>query len=301
MKISLAPIAYYWSEEDIRTFYRQVAETPVDIVYLGETICSKRRSLNSDQWIEIAQELAQAGKTVVLSTMVLLEAESELKTLRRICSNGEFLVEANDLAAVNRCSEASIPFVAGHALNLYNSTAIARLAKSGMVRWQLPVELSEDTLQQLHQQRPDGVETEVQVWGKLPLAYAARCYTARHYNLPKDDCQYRCLDDPDGMMMRTKEGQSFLTINGIQTQSAQYSNLVGVLDEINTMGVEVIRVAPHLRFTPKILQLLDRVRQGELSPEQGKLEIDKLYPEPSVDGYWYGEAGIQQHQALLDE
>lgn len=298
MKLSLAPIAYYWPEAQIRDFYRQIEASPVDIVYLGETICSKRRALNTEQWIEIADALQQAGKEVVLSTMVLLEAESELKGLRRICSNGRFLVEANDLAAVNLCSEQQTPFVAGHAINLYNGSALCVLAKAGMVRWMLPVELSKETLQQLQQQRPEALETEVMLWGKLPLAYAARCYTARHYNLPKDDCQYRCIDDPDGMVMRTQEEQPFLTINGIQTQSAQYSNLLAEWGTMERLGVDVVRIAPHAHWTPKILQSVDQVRRGERSPEQGRADIDQLYPDPSVDGYWFGEAGIEQHEAV---
>lgn len=88
MKLSLGPILYYWPEEQIRQFYREIADSAVDIVYLGETICSKRRSLNLEQWIEIGQQLQAAGKEVVLSTLALLEAESELKSLRKICGNG---------------------------------------------------------------------------------------------------------------------------------------------------------------------------------------------------------------------
>lgn len=292
MKVSLAPIPYYWPEEEIHRFYQSVMEAPVDIVYLGETICSKRRVLNHEQWMALADQLVEAGKEVVLSTMVLLEAESELKTLRRICSNGKYLVEANDLSAVNRCSEAEIPFVAGHALNLYNPQALSVMQRAGMVRWMLPVELSAETLEQLQQQSPDGVGCEVMVWGKLPLAYAARCYTARHYDLPKDDCQYRCLDDPDGMPLRTKEGQPFLTINGIQTQSAQYTNLIAELPKMAALEVEVVRVAPHVRWTPSILSTIQQVLEGTVTPVEGRDSVDQHYPVPSVDGYWRGEAGI---------
>jgi hypothetical protein len=50
----------------------------------------------------------------------------------------------------------------------------------------------------LHKTRPAGVETEVFAFGKLPLAFSARCFTARHYGLNKDDCQFKCLDHPEG-------------------------------------------------------------------------------------------------------
>ena len=85
MKISLGPVLYFWSADKLREFYREIAGSSVDIVYLGETICSKRRSLTLAEWIEIGEELQSAGKEVVLSTLALLEAESELKSLKRIC------------------------------------------------------------------------------------------------------------------------------------------------------------------------------------------------------------------------
>ena len=293
MKLSLGPILYYWPEEQIRQFYREIADSAVDIVYLGETICSKRRSLNLEQWIEIGQQLQAAGKEVVLSTLALLEAESELKSLRKICGNGTFLVEANDLAAVNICAEQEIPFVVGHSVNLYNQGTMGVMARCGMKRWVLPVELSKETLHELQQHRPDGVETEVFSWGKIPLAYAARCYTARHYNLPKDDCQYGCLDDPDGILLNTKEGQPFLTINGIQTQSAQHNNLLGVMEEMKAEGVDVVRISPQSRFTPEIVQLFDQRKREEITLQEGMDAANRLLPLGGVDGYWRGEAGIQ--------
>lgn len=298
MKISLGPILYFWSEDDIRSFYRKVAESPIDIVYLGETICSKRRSLNTDQWLEIAQQLKAAGKEVVLSTLALLEAESELKTLRRICSNSEFMVEANDLAAVNLLSEQGSSFVVGHSVNIYNQGTMKVLAEAGMSRWVLPVELSRDSLKDLQAERPDGVETEVFAWGRIPLAYAARCYTARHHELPKDDCQYRCLADPDGMLLNTKEGEPFLTINGIQTQSAQTCNLLGAMEEMRELGVDVVRISPQSHFTPEVISLFDQLRCGDISAKDAMEQASPYLLNGGVDGYWRGEAGIAQTEPV---
>ena len=36
---------------------------------------------------------------MVMSTMTLLESSSEIVTLRKLCDNGDLLVEANDLSA----------------------------------------------------------------------------------------------------------------------------------------------------------------------------------------------------------
>jgi hypothetical protein len=46
---------------------------------------------------------------------------------------------------------------------------------------------------------------------------------------------YRCLDDPEGLTLSTREGQAFLALNGIQTQSAQTCNLLLELAELREL------------------------------------------------------------------
>ena len=200
MKLSLGPILYYWERERVLDFYAQAAGWPMDIVYLGEAVCSKRRALRPDDWLEIAGSLAQAGKEVVLTTLALIEAESELGALRRAVANGRFPIEANDSAALNMLSAAGATrFVAGPYLNVYNGETLKLLHELGAFRWVLPAELSRDMLAALQARRPHGMETEVQVFGRLPLALSARCFTARAHHLPKDECEFRCRDYPDGL------------------------------------------------------------------------------------------------------
>lgn len=79
---------------------------------------------------------------MVLSTLALVQASSELGELKRYVENGEFLLEASDLGVVNLCAERKLPFVAGHALNCYNAVTLRLLLKQGMTRWCMPVELS---------------------------------------------------------------------------------------------------------------------------------------------------------------
>lgn len=66
MKFSLGAIQYYWPKDVVKSFYEEVADSNVDIVYLGETVCSKRTELSLKDYMEIAHQLREAGKQVCL-------------------------------------------------------------------------------------------------------------------------------------------------------------------------------------------------------------------------------------------
>jgi collagenase-like PrtC family protease len=191
MKISLGPLLYYWTHDKIRDFYDQVANWPVDIVYLGEVVCTRRHEMRFDDWLNVAGQLAAAGKQVVLSTQALIESESDLKALRRIISNGLFPIEANDMGAVRLAVGQS--FIVGPHINTYNGQILEILGQQGAKRWVMPVELSRDRLAELLTQKPQEIETEVFAYGRLPLAFSSRCFTARRFNLPQDNCRFKCL------------------------------------------------------------------------------------------------------------
>ena len=290
-RLSLGPLLYYWSRDDVFKFYQSIAKTPVDIVYLGETVCSKRRLLRPDAWLQIADMLQAAGKQVVLSTLTLLEANSELSALRKICNNEQYIVEANDMAAVQLMSGKKT-FVTGPAVNIYNSQTLEVLARSGLKRWTLPVELSKQTLISLHQNRPAGIETEVFVFGRLPLAYSARCFTARAHNLPKDDCQFRCLDYADGLMLKTREDESFLVLNGIQTQSAKTQNLVADIEDFINLEIDVLRISPQSNNTEQILEVFYDCLHGNITGSDANNVLQQYILSEQCDGYWHGRAGM---------
>jgi len=292
MKLSIGPIQYFWERERVFEFYQQAANSAADIIYLGEVICSKRRLLKPEDWFAIGRELKQDGKEVILSSLTLLEAASEMSSLKKLCQNDEFTVEANDISAVQLLATAGRQFVTGPSVNIYNAQSLALLADKGLKRWVLPVELGLDTLKDLQAERPKGVETEVFALGRLPLAYSARCYTARSHNLPKDDCQFKCIDYPDGSLLKTREDQAFLILNGIQTQSALTHQVLDQLPELAALGVDVLRISPQHEHSMQIIEIFNAGRNGaELEPLVNDL-LD-LLPIGACNGYMMQQAGMQ--------
>ena len=290
-RLSLGPIQYYWDRETMLDFYKRIEKTKIDIVYLGETVCSKRNLLRRSDWLDIAQQLQSAGKEVVLSSMTLIEANSELAAVKTLCSNTDYMIEANDMSAVQLLKGSS--FITGPAVNIYNPGSLKFLAKHGLKRWTVPVELSKDSLTDIQAEKPQGMETEVLVYGRLPLAYSARCFTARSHNLAKDDCQYRCLDNPDGLLLSTQEKEKFLVLNGIQTQSAKTSNLILDLDELNELQVDVLRISPPSKHIEKIIDLFYQTIHESYSAEQANSELQALMPAGGYcNGYWHGTNGM---------
>jgi collagenase-like PrtC family protease len=293
MKLALGPILYYWPRDEVLAFYDAVAQSQVDIVYLGEAVCSRRHEVRLSDWLDMAAVLREAGKEVVLSTQVLIESGADVTVLHKITANGQFMVEANDMGAVH-CLEGKTPFVAGPHLNIYNVPTLQWMAALGVKRWVMPLEMGRDDLALLLAGCPAGVQTEVFAYGRMPLAFSARCFTARHANLPKDDCQFKCLDHPDGLVMRTRESEEFLVLNGIQTQSARVHNLLPELSAMRDMGVDVVRISPQSQHTGRIIDMFQEVIRGRLDADVANAELLTLMPEKPCNGYWYGKPGLEQ-------
>lgn len=286
MKFSLGPILYFWDKQKVVDFYRAAAESSVDIIYLGETVCAKRRELRLEDYIAIAHQLREAGKEVVLSSMTLLESPADLRELNHYCDNGEFLIEANDMGAVALLQERGLPFVAGNSLNCYNQHSLRYLMQMGMQRWVVPVELplrwiktllGSDEIADVR----ECISSELLAFGQLPLAWSARCFSARAEGKSKDQCELCCKKYPAGRAVTSQEGEVLFTLNGIQTQSGYRYNLINDLAELQNT-IDVIRLSPQPDDT---FLWLERFQQQFFNPTIFPLQ------KPDCNGFWHAQAG----------
>ncbi|WP_272682828.1 U32 family peptidase [Providencia sp. PROV119] len=288
MKYALGSVLYYWPKQELYDFYQQAAQSEADIIYLGETVCSKRREMKPADWIELAKTLALSGKQIILSTLALLQAPSELKEISKLVDNGDFLVEAHDFGVVNMLSERHLPFIAGHGLNCYNAQTLNILLRQGMQRWCMPVELSRDWLINLLNQCDElGIrgkfEVEVMSYGHLPLAYSARCFTARSENRAKDDCETCCIHYPQGRKVFSQEQQQVFTLNGLQTQSGYCYNL-------GNEQTSMIDLVDIVRISPENIESLDILAQFKAN-QTGEAPL--VTNDKSCNGYWRQVAGLE--------
>ena len=126
-------------------------------------------------------------------------------------------------------------------------------------------------------------ELEAIAWGRLPLSFSARCFTARALDVPKDQCGFRCIDYPDGMPLATRDGRPFLRINGISVQGEELTDLGPELPELRALGVDILRLYPQAEGMAEVVRHFDQARAGEhAAPAIGRR-----------NGYWHGEPGMQ--------
>jgi O2-independent ubiquinone biosynthesis protein UbiV len=289
MKLALGPLLYYWPRATVLGFYEEIAAAPVDTVYLGEVVCARRHEIAFEDWLAIGERLAAAGKEVILSAQALAESEGDLKLQRRAVANGRFRVEANDWGAANMLA-GTTGWVAGPQLNVYNPQTLALVAELGAMRWVAPLEATRELVAGM---RSAGMEAEMFGFGRMPLAQSARCFTARRYNRQKEDCGYACLEFPDGMPLATREGQSFLTVNGVQTLSAGAYCLVDELEALHEAGVDLLRVSPQSKGNVEVLEVLRAAIEGRVSGYDARKALAALAPGALWNGFWRGRAGVE--------
>ncbi|HEX6364257.1 MAG TPA: U32 family peptidase [Albitalea sp.] len=295
--ITIGPLLYYWPRDTLVSFYADLADSPADTVVLGEVICSRRHEMKVADWLALARDLAGAGKEVVLATQALVESDADLRVLRRIAEQGEFAVEASDISAVHVLAEMGARFVLGPHINVYSRPALAEYVRLGAMRWVPPVELSIATVADVNRGGAL-VPAEVFAYGRMPLAFSARCFTARHHRLNKDQCEFRCRGDADGLLLSTTDGSPFLVLNGIQTQSAAQQCLVGERQALVDAGVTRIRLSPSSQRFREAVDTFDRVMNGGHDADAALVVLDAMSPPGGLaNGFAHARPGIDWNRA----
>ena len=299
LALTVGPVLYHWPRTALLQFYADIADGPADTVVLGEAVCARRRELRLTDWLALGHELRAAGKEVVLAAQALIETEADLRLLERQAEQQAFAVEAGDASALQLLA-GRVPLVLGPHLNIYSRSALVEHAGLGARRWVAPVELSLDVIARVNPPArrvvtPDGeaIASEAWVFGRLPLAFSARCFTARHHQVPKDDCGFRCLADPDGLLLSSTESQPFLVLNGTQTQSASVQNLLADRAALRAAGVSRLRLSPCAQGFGRVLADFEAVMNGGAAHEGRDAAWAALgVPGPFSNGYARRAAGM---------
>lgn len=302
--INVGPVLYHWPRQALLDFYAALADSAADTVTLGETVCARRRELRLDDWLAIGRELAAAGKTVVLAAQTLIETEADLRLIERQGEQADFAVEAGDASALQLLA-GRVPLVLGPHLNIYSRAALVEHAGLGARRWVAPAELALDAVALVNPpsdpvRTPAGepIASEVFAFGRLPLAFSARCFTARHHRVPKDDCGFRCLADADGLLLSSTEGSPFLVLNGTQTQSAAVHSLLGDRAALIGAGVAGVRLSPCAHGFAQVLADFDAVlNQGADAHGRPEAWSALGVPTPLANGYAWRQPGLHWQAA----
>jgi collagenase-like PrtC family protease len=297
-KLTLGPILFNWKAEIWRDFYFRAAdEWAVDTVYVGEVICSKRSPFIEPYYGEVAERLMKAGKKVVFSTLSEIMIPRERKMTQSMCALDDFPIEANDAAALFHLR--GKPHYVGQYVNTYNEDTMEYLVKNGAQHFTLPVELPATAIEVLVQQaRRLQVACEVMVFGRAPLALSARCYHARAHNRMKDNCQFVCENDPDGMELKTADGKPFLAINGVQTMSHTYLSLLQEMPVMLDWGVDYFRLSPHTVDMGQVITAYQGVLDKRLEPLEAVATLLELDASAQFsNGFFHHQPGYLWHNA----
>ncbi len=292
MQLTLGPVFYNWDAAKWRDFYFRIAdEAPVDVVAVGEVICSKRSPFYAEQIPAVIERLVSAGKTVLLSSLQLISLERERRMTAELTRNEDFMVEVNDISTLLYLKQR--PHVLGPFINVYNETTAQFFADQGAKRICLPPELPMESVAAIVARVPD-VAFEAFAFGRVPLAISGRCYHARLHKLTKDNCQFVCDKDPDGLRVDTLAGEHFLSMNGVQTLSHTCGNLIGDLDSLKAAGISALRLSPQDCDMVAIARLFRDTLDGKRDADSAAAEMAVVYPDvPFANGFLHGTEGAK--------
>ncbi len=292
-ELTVGPLQFNWPAEEIADFYARIAdEAPVDRVVIGELVCSKRAPFYADRIPDVIERLERAGKAVVLTSLALITLDRERRAARELFEQAAHEIEINDLTLMDWVAP-DRAFSVGPLVNVYHEATMDFLARRGARRICLPPELPFASVESLGRQALDsGVVMEVWAYGRIPLAISGRCYHARAHGLTKDSCHFVCEQDPDGLVTRTLDGVDFLAINGVQTLSHKFANLIGDFEQLGKAGVTSLRLSPHSGDFVSVARAFADVAAGRIAPREGLSRLRAGHPGAEfTNGFLFGACG----------
>lgn len=292
-KLTLGPCLFNWKVNDWRDFYFKIAEESiVDEVYIGEVVCYKRYPFFEVALDDVINRLESCGKKVNLSGFSLILGDLEMNTSKKFidkAKNNRHLIEINDVGLLGLLKDT--PHIIGPTINVYNESTMETLVEQGAKRVCFPYEIDNKSLAILSQVK--NCEKEIFAFGRMPLAIAARCYHARIHKTQKDDCKYVCEKDYDGKPITTLMDENFLVVNGTQTMSFSYNNLINELDELIKMGINVFRISPHYMDMVSVISIFNKVLLKQIQSVEAISLLKKLMPNDAKfsNGFYYSQEG----------
>ncbi|MCP5086676.1 MAG: U32 family peptidase [Rhodobacteraceae bacterium] len=292
MDLTVGPNQFFWAADRWAALYADLANAPVDRVIVGELVCSKRLPFYQDRLLEAISTLQAAHKKVLVTSLALVTLKRERKLTSELADLG-VEVEVNDLTALTYLPD-GIRFSVGPLVNVYNEGTLSWLASKGATRVCLPPELPMASIKILATAGAElGVTIEVWGHGRVPLAISGRCYHARLHGRTKDNCQFACEDDADGLEVRTLDDQPFLAMNGVQTLSDSYASAVHHVDALKDAGVAALRLSPQSTGFVEICHVYRQLLDGEQDGDNIADAIGHIAKNTRLsDGFLSGARGV---------
>jgi collagenase-like PrtC family protease len=92
-------------------------------------------------------------------------------------------------------------------------------------------------------------------------------------------------------MLKTREDQEFLVLNGIQTQSSLTHQVLEQLPDLAALGVDVLRISPQYDHTFEIIKIFNlSLNTNHLEELNNKLL--EFLPAGACNGYLVEQAGM---------
>ena len=102
------------------------------------------------------------------------------------------------------------------------------------------------------------------------------------------------MNSSDGLLLESQDEKAFLSMNGIQTQSATTVSLLGEVEQLKDIGVDRLRLSPQSRNMERIVSLFaDALAEEPDTGERDELLATLAMGELS-NGYWYGVPGMSR-------